>query len=114
MAPALATRLPTGYDVLWVAPPGSTPEQAAAYRQIVAARPGFRVETLPAALAAVDAPAVHGLASKARAISAASWSRTGALATATQVAAYASTAYRPGAGPGTGPHGGQLGRTAAG
>jgi hypothetical protein len=56
-AAALAARLPAGRDVLWVAPPGTTPEQAAAYRQIVATRPGFRVESLPAALAAVDAPA---------------------------------------------------------
>jgi cell wall-associated NlpC family hydrolase len=83
-AAALAARLPAGHDVLWVAPPGTTPEQAAAYRQIVAARPGFRVESLPAALAAVNAPAT----------SAGRWSPAGALATATLVAGYASTAYR--------------------
>jgi cell wall-associated NlpC family hydrolase len=88
-AAALAARLPAGHDLLWVAPPGTTPEQAAAYRQIVAARPGFRVESLPAALAAVDSPAA----------SAGSWSPTGALATATLVAAYASTAYRLGSVP---------------
>jgi cell wall-associated NlpC family hydrolase len=94
LAAALAARLPAGHDVLWVAPPGTTTEQAAAYRQIAAAQPGFRVESMPAALAAVNAPAVHGLASGARTTSAASWSPTGAMATATLVAAYASTAYR--------------------
>jgi cell wall-associated NlpC family hydrolase len=93
-AAALAARLPAGHDVLWVAPPGTTPNQAAAYREIVAAHPGFRVESLPAALAAVTAPAVNGLAGRSGAASAASWSPTGALATATLVAAYASTAYR--------------------
>jgi len=93
-AAALAARLPAGRDVLWVAPPGTTPEQAAAYRQIVAARPGFRVESLPAALVAVDAPAGTGLAGRAPAASAGRWSPAGALATATLVAAYASTAYR--------------------
>ena len=93
-AAALAARLPAGHDVLWVAPPGTTPEQAAAYRQIVAARPGFRVESLPAALAAVNAPAGNGPAGRAPAASAGSWSPAGALATATLVAAYASTAYR--------------------
>lgn len=94
-AAALAARLPAGQDLLWVAPPGTTPKQAAAYRAIVAARPGFRLESLPAALAAVNAPAVNGLAERARATSAGSWwSPTGALATATLAAAYASTAYR--------------------
>ena len=93
-AAALAARLPAGHDVLWVAPPGTTPKQAAAYRVIVAARPGFRVETLPAALATMNAPAVNGSAGRVPAASAASWSPTGALATATLVAAYASTAYR--------------------
>ena len=93
-AAALAARLPAGHDVLWVAPPGTTPKQAAAYRVIVAARPGFRVESLPAALATVNAPAVNGLARRVPATSAGSWSPTGALATATLVAAYASTAYR--------------------
>ena len=88
-AAALAARLPAGHDLLWVAPPGTTPKQAAAYRAIVAARPGFRVESLPAALTAVNA-----LTSQARAASAGSWSPTGALATATLTAAYASTAYR--------------------
>ncbi len=93
-AAALAARLPAGHDVLWVAPPGTTPKQAAAYRVIVAARPGFRVESLPAALATVNASAVSGLARRGQATSAGSWSPTGALATATLVAAYASTAYR--------------------
>ncbi len=93
-AAALAARLPAGHDVLWVAPPSTTQQQAAAYRAIVAARPGFRVESLPAALAAVNAPAVNASAGSARATSAGSWSPTGALATATLVAAYASTAYR--------------------
>ncbi len=76
LAAELAARLARGQDVLWVAPAGSTVKQAAAYRAIVAARPGFRVESLPAALAAVRA------------------SQVSALATATLVAAYASTAYR--------------------
>jgi cell wall-associated NlpC family hydrolase len=88
-AAALAARLPAGQDLLWVAPPGTTAKQAAAYRAIVAARPGFRVESLPAALTAVNA-----LTGRARATSAGSWSPTGALATATLVAVYASTAYR--------------------
>ena len=93
-AAALAARLPAGHDLLWVASPGTTPQQAAAYQAIVARRPGFRVESLPAALTAVDAPAVNALAGRAQATSAVSWSPTGALATATLVAAYASTAYR--------------------
>ena len=93
-AAVLAAQLPIGQDLLWVAPPGSTPEQAAAYRATAADRPGFRVESLPAALAAVNAPAVNALARRERATSAGSWSPTGALATATLVAAYASTAYR--------------------
>lgn len=74
-AQAIATRLPSERTVLWVAPPGTTPTQAAAYRAIVAAHPGFRVESLPAALAAVNTP-------------------VRALATATLVSDYASTAYR--------------------
>ncbi len=75
-ATVLAARLPAGQDVLWVAPPATTPRQAAAYRAIVAARPGFRVESLPSALAGVSAGPLR------------------ALATATLVAAYASAAYR--------------------
>jgi len=93
-AAALAARLPAGHDVLWVAPPGTTQQQAAAYQAIVAAYPGFRVESLPAALAAVNAPPVNASAGSARATSDGSWSPAGALATATLVAAYASTAYR--------------------
>jgi cell wall-associated NlpC family hydrolase len=92
-AAALAARLPAGNDMLWVAPPGTTPNQAAAYREIVAAHPGFRVESLPAALAAVNAPAVNGTATRTGATSAVTWSSAGALATATLVAAYASAAY---------------------
>jgi cell wall-associated NlpC family hydrolase len=83
-AAALAARLPAGRDALWVAPPGTTRRQVAAYHAIVAARPGFRVESLPAALAAVNGTAASGQR----------WSPTGALATGTLVAAYASTAYR--------------------
>jgi cell wall-associated NlpC family hydrolase len=75
-AAAFARRLPAGRDMLWIARPGTTPKQAAAYRAIIAAHRGFRVESLPAALAAVNAPAVN------------------ALATATLVASYASTAFR--------------------
>jgi cell wall-associated NlpC family hydrolase len=88
-AAAFARRAPAGHGVLWVAPPGTTPKQAAAYRAIVVAHRGFRVESLPAALAAVNGPA-----STVRASSAGSWSATGAQATATLVAAYASTSYR--------------------
>jgi cell wall-associated NlpC family hydrolase len=87
-AAALAARLPAGQDVLWVAPPGTTAKQAAAYRAVVAARPGFRVESLPAALAAVSNPPGPAAATSKR------WSATGALATAALAAAYASTAYR--------------------
>jgi cell wall-associated NlpC family hydrolase len=87
-AAALAARLPAGRDVLWVAPPGTTAKQAAAYRTVVASRPGFRVESLPAALAAVDAPAGPAPPGTRR------WSATGALATAMLAAAYTSTAYR--------------------
>jgi cell wall-associated NlpC family hydrolase len=87
-AAALAARLPARQDVLWIAPPDTTPKQAAAYRSIVAARPGFRVESLPAALAAVNAPAGSASATSKN------WSPTGALATATLAAVYASTAYR--------------------
>ena len=93
-AAAFAGRLPAGRDLLWVAPPGTTPKQAAAYRAIIAARRGFRVESLPAALAAVNAPAASAPARTARANSAGTWSPAGALATATLVAAYASTAFR--------------------
>jgi len=92
-AAALAARLPAGQDVLWVAPPGTT-QQAAAYQAIVAAHPGFRVESLPTALAGVNAPAVNAAAGRTPTTSAGTWSPTGALATATLVAAYASTAYR--------------------
>ena len=93
-AAALAARLPVGHDMLWIAPPGTTSKQAAAYRAIVAAHPGFRVESLPAALTALNNPAVHGSAGNARPTSAGTWSQTGALATGTLAAAYASTAYR--------------------
>jgi cell wall-associated NlpC family hydrolase len=94
-AAALAARLPAGHDLLWVAAPGTTQKQAAAYRAIVAAHPGFRVASMPAALAAVDtavgtlakAPATHTTGSHR-------WSPAGASATATLVSAYASTAYR--------------------
>jgi len=85
-AAALAALLPAGRDALWVAPPGTTPKQAAAYRAIVAARPGFRVESLPAALARVNATPNTTTSGR--------WSATGALATAMLAAAYASTAYR--------------------
>jgi cell wall-associated NlpC family hydrolase len=94
-AAAVAARLPAGGDLLWVAPPGTTPKQNAAYRAIVAAHRGFRVESLPAALAALNnARAAHAPAAKAATASARSWSKTGATATATLVGAYASTAFR--------------------
>ena len=47
----IAARLPVGRRLLWVAPPGTTPKQAAADRAIAAAHPGTRVESLPSALA---------------------------------------------------------------
>jgi cell wall-associated NlpC family hydrolase len=98
-AAALAARLPAGHDVLWIAPPVTTPKQAAAYRAIVAARPGFRVESLPAALATVNGTPVNGTPvngtpETTEATSGQRWSPTGALATATLAATYASTAYR--------------------
>ncbi len=93
-AAALAGRLSAGRELLWAAPPGTTPKQAAAYRSVIAAHRGFRVESLPAALAAVTAPAANALARTGRAHSPGTWSPTGALATATLVAAYASTAFR--------------------
>ena len=93
-AAALAARLPAGHDMLWVAPPGTTPKQAAAYREIAGAHPGFRVESLPAGLTALNNPAVAGSAGSARPTSAATWSQADALATGTLAAAYASTAYR--------------------
>jgi cell wall-associated NlpC family hydrolase len=107
-AAALAARLPAGEDLLWIAAPGTTQKQAAAYRAIVAARPAFRVQSLPAALAAVNSSANTSAASTsaantgaagatakaARTTGSQSWSPTGALATSTLVSAYASTAYR--------------------
>jgi cell wall-associated NlpC family hydrolase len=93
-AAAIAARLPASSDMLWVAPSGATSKQNAAYRKIIAAGRGFRVESLPVALAAVNAQAVKPSAGNAHAASARSWSPTGALATATLVAAYASTAFR--------------------
>jgi cell wall-associated NlpC family hydrolase len=123
-AAALAARLPAGHDLLWVAPPGTTSKQAAAYRAIVAAHPGFRVESLPTALAAVNTTAVNTTAVKTTAVKTTAvnttavnttavnttaagatadaksatasqdWSPTGALATATLVSTYASTAFR--------------------
>lgn len=75
-AAELAALLPVGHQLLWVAPPGTTSQEAAAYRAIVAAHPAFRVESLPAALSASKkTPAA-------------------ALATATLTATYVSTAYR--------------------
>jgi cell wall-associated NlpC family hydrolase len=79
-AARLAKRLPDGHDLLWVAPPGTTPRQAAAYRALAAAHPGFRVESLPAALTAAAAASPANTATE--------------LATATLTAAYAATAYR--------------------
>lgn len=83
-AAAVAAHLPAGRHLLWVAPPGTTRQQAMAYRAIVAAHPGFRVESLPAALGRADARPSHGMV----------LSPIGALATATLTTAYAATAYR--------------------
>jgi cell wall-associated NlpC family hydrolase len=83
-AAKLAALLPAGHQLLWVAPAGTTPQQAAAYQLIVAAYPGFRVESLPAALA----PAKSGKPAPASAVEAAQ------LATATLTATYTTTAYR--------------------
>lgn len=123
-AGALAAMLPAGKDLLWVAPPGTTAKQAAAYREIIAGHPGFRVESLPTALAGVNDPsaqrqptrraaveylsaahpaaerpaveplAVDSPAKTSQAAGTAAWSATGALATATLTGSYASTAYR--------------------
>jgi cell wall-associated NlpC family hydrolase len=77
-AASLASALPASRQLLWIAPPGTTAKQAAAYRAIVAGHPGFRVESLPAALG-------QGKTGSAQARD---------LATATLISSYASAAYR--------------------
>lgn len=89
-AAALALQLPGGHEVLWIAPPGTTPRQAAAYRAIVTAHPGFRVESLPAALTTAGGPAARAAKTAGTGPSA----PIAALATATLTASYVSTAYR--------------------
>lgn len=88
-AGAIASGLPAGRQLLWVAPAGTTAKQAAAYQAIVAAHPGFRVESLPAGLAGATAKAANALPSGSRTLSPA-----GALATDTLASAYAASAYR--------------------
>lgn len=88
-AGAIASRLPAGRQLLWVAPAGTTAKQAAAYRAIVAAHPGFRVESLPAGLADATATAATTLPSEGRVLS-----PVGALATDTLASAYVASAYR--------------------
>lgn len=85
-AARLAERLPAGHDLLWVSPPGTTPKQAAAYRALAAAHPGFRVESLPPAVTASQPPARTAATTPAN--------TAATLATATLTAAYAATAYR--------------------
>jgi hypothetical protein len=46
-AASLAELIRPGHQLLWVAPPGTSPQEAAAYRAVAAARSGFRVESLP-------------------------------------------------------------------
>jgi cell wall-associated NlpC family hydrolase len=87
-AGAMASGLPAGRQLLWVAPAGTTAKQAAAYRAIVAAHPGFRVESLPAGLAGATARAANALPSESRILS-----PMGALATDTLTTAYVASAY---------------------
>jgi cell wall-associated NlpC family hydrolase len=59
-AAAFAKDLPRGRDLLWIAPADTTAEQAKQYQAIAAAHPGFRIETLPSALAkAGNSPAAQ-------------------------------------------------------
>ena len=81
-AAALAALLPAGHQMLWVAPPGTTGKQAAAYQAIAAAHPAFRFETLPPALAPSS-----GKGGPA-------WAPAGQQAAGTLTAGYATTAYR--------------------
>lgn len=89
-AAALARRLPGGREVLWIAPPGTTVRQAAAYRAIVTAHRRFRVESLPAALTTAGGPTSR----TAKTAAPGSFAPIAALATATLTASYVSTAYR--------------------
>lgn len=59
-ADALAPLLPAGQQVLWVAGPSADPAIAAGYQSLVAAHPGLRVETPPAALASLATPPGQG------------------------------------------------------
>ncbi|MBO0819972.1 MAG: C40 family peptidase [Nocardiopsaceae bacterium] len=100
-AAALAGLLHSGRQLLWVASPGTTAKQAAAYRSLTASHPGFRVESLPSALAAPSTiPGLNVISSApttGQANSAASTaSRTVASqkAVGTLTATYATTAYR--------------------
>ena len=87
-AGAIASGLPAGRQLLWVAPAGTTAKQAAAYRAIVAAHPGFRVESLPAGLAGATARAATAPPSGSRILS-----PIEALATDTLTTAYVASAY---------------------
>jgi cell wall-associated NlpC family hydrolase len=59
-AAAFAQDLPKGRDLLWIAPASTTARQAKQYQSIAAANPGFRIETLPSALAkAGNSPAAR-------------------------------------------------------
>jgi cell wall-associated NlpC family hydrolase len=85
----IASRLPAGRQLLWVAPAGTTAKQAAAYRAIAAAHPGFRVQSLPAGLADATAKAANAVPSTGSILS-----PIGALATDTLASAYVASAYR--------------------
>jgi cell wall-associated NlpC family hydrolase len=59
-AAAFAKDLPKGRDLLWIAPAGTTAQQAKQYQSIATANPGFRIETLPSDLAkAGNSPAAR-------------------------------------------------------
>jgi cell wall-associated NlpC family hydrolase len=110
-AAALASLLPAGHQLLWVAPPGTTAKQAAAYQALSASRPAFRVETLPQGLTPHQQAAQAKTASvptqlkalaAVRAISArqaaaarhSGWPAADQQAAGTLTADYATTAYR--------------------
>ncbi|MGH9060824.1 MAG: NlpC/P60 family protein, partial [Acidimicrobiales bacterium] len=92
-AAALLALLPPGQQVLWVAPPtqrgvapaAAAPAVTAAYLAAVAARPNFRVETVPAALAVVT--------TGSDVAPTATWPDVGAKVVSSMVSNYAGTAY---------------------
>ena len=100
-AAALASLLHGGGQMLWVAPPATTAQQASAYRALTVDHPGFRVESLPSALAVpTSSSALSALAAPTTTNGAHSASSEAARTAADQLAAgtltanYATTAYR--------------------